>query len=264
MPNVLTTDKQAFSRGRPDWGGHLADELERLVALHDASTIAAVIVEPVATSTGVLAPPAGYLERLREICDAHGILLIFDEVVSGFGRMGAPFATECFNVQPDMVVCAKGLTNGVVPMGAVVVRRPVHDEFMRRSDTGIELFHGYTYSGHPVAAAAGHAALDVYEREGLLHRVPTLSDHWADAIHKLRGLPHVKDIRTIGLVAGLDIEPPHSSSGPQPFDIFVRCFERGLLVRSTADCITLSPPLIVEPSEIDEITDILADVLLSF
>ncbi|RJF78279.1 aspartate aminotransferase family protein [Azospirillum cavernae] len=264
LPHTYDRNRQAFSRGQPDWGGHRAEALERLVALHGASTIAAVIVEPVATSAGVLAPPVGYLERLRGICDAHGILLIFDEVVSGFGRMGAPFAAERFNVLPDMVVCAKGLTNGVVPMGAVAVRRPIHDHFMQGPDTAVELFHGYTYSGHPVAAAAGHATLDIYEREGLLSRVSLIADQWADAVHALRGSPHVADIRSIGLVAGIDIEPAAGRAAPGAFDVFTRCFERGLLVRAAGDCITLSPPLIVQSAEIAQITGILAEVLASF
>lgn len=263
LPHTYDRRHQAWARDEPAWGGHLAEALERLVALHDASTIAAVIVEPVATSTGVLAPPVGYLQGLRRICDTHGILLVFDEVVSGFGRLGAPFATNRFGVLPDMVVCAKGLTNGVVPMGAVVVRRGIHDQFMQVADPGIELFHGYTYSGHPLAAAAGHATLDIYEQEGLYERVAGLASHWADAIHGLRGLPPVADLRTIGLVAGIDLVPAPAGAPTRASLVFQRCFERGLLVRMVGECITLSPPLIVRPDEIDRMAGILGEVLAS-
>ncbi len=253
--------KNAFSRGQPAHGAELADDLETLVALHGAETIAAVIVEPMAGSTGVLPPPVGYLERLRAICDRHGILLIFDEVITGFGRLGAPFATDLFGVVPDLVTAAKGLTNGAVPMGAVFASRGVHDALMHGPDAQIELFHGYTYSGHPVACAAGLATLEIYQAEGLLTRAASLSEPWADAVHGLQGQPHVTDIRTLGLVAGVDLAPRPGAPGARAYDVFVDCFERGLLIRVTGDTIALSPPLIVEPGHIDTIVSILSDAL---
>jgi beta-alanine--pyruvate transaminase len=252
--------KNAFSRGAPAHGAHLADELERLVALHDASTIAAVIVEPIAGSTGVLIPPRGYLQRLREICDRHGILLIFDEVITGFGRTGAPFAAQEFGVTPDLLTVAKGMTNGCVPMGGVLVSKAVYDTFMQGPD-GIELFHGYTYSAHPVACAAGLATLDIYRREGLLTRARTLASKWEDAAHALKGLPHVIDVRNYGLILGLELEPVAGKSGARAFEVFTQCFERGLLVRQTADILALSPPLTVTPAQIDEMFGTLSDVL---
>ena len=236
--------RNAFTKGQPEHGAELADDLERLVALHGAETIAACIVEPVAGSTGVLVPPKGYLERLRAICDANGILLIFDEVISGFGRLGAPFATDFFGVTPDLVCTAKGLTNGTIPMGAVFSARHVHDALMNGPD-GIELFHGYTYSGHPVGCAAGLATLDVYRDEGLLTRAATLSDDWAAAMHDLRGRHRVTDIRTIGLIAGIELESRPGAPGKRAYDVFVDCFARGLLVRVTGDIVALSPPLIL-------------------
>jgi beta-alanine--pyruvate transaminase len=252
--------KNAFSRGAPAHGAHLADELERLVALHDASTIAAVIVEPIAGSTGVLIPPRGYLQRLREICDRHGILLIFDEVITGFGRTGAPFAAQEFGVTPDLLTVAKGMTNGCVPMGGVLVSKAVYDTFMQGPD-GIELFHGYTYSAHPVACAAGLATLDIYRREGLLTRARTLASKWEDAAHALKGLPHVIDVRNYGLILGLELEPVAGKTGARAFEVFTKCFERGLLVRQTADILALSPPLTVTPAQIDEMFGTLSDVL---
>ncbi|MGU3466115.1 aspartate aminotransferase family protein [Methylobacterium sp. C33D] len=248
--------RNAFVKGQPEHGAELAEDLERLVALHGAETIAACIVEPVAGSTGVLIPPKGYLERLREICTKHGILLIFDEVISGFGRLGAPFATDFFGVVPDLVTSAKGLTNGTVPMGAVFASRAVHDALMQGPD-GIELFHGYTYSGHPIACAAGLATLDIYREEGLLTRVADIADDWAAAIHDLRGRKNVVDIRTIGLVAGVELAPRPDAPGKRAYDVFVDCFERGLLTRVTGDIIALSPPLIIERGQIGEIVDIL-------
>jgi beta-alanine--pyruvate transaminase len=252
--------KNAFSRGAPAHGAHLADELERLVALHDASTIAAVIVEPIAGSTGVLIPPQGYLKRLREICDRHGILLIFDEVITGFGRTGAPFAAQEFGVTPDLLTLAKGLTNGCVPMGGVLVSKTVYDTFMQGPD-GIELFHGYTYSAHPVACAAGLATLDLYHREGLLTRAKTLAARWEAAAHALQGLPHVIDVRNYGLILGLELAPLAGKPGARAFEVYRKCFERGLLVRQTADILALSPPLIVTPEQIDEMFGTLSDVL---
>ncbi|HEY8052932.1 MAG: aspartate aminotransferase family protein [Steroidobacterales bacterium] len=252
--------KNAFSRGVPAHGAHLADELERLVALHDASTIAAVIVEPIAGSTGVLIPPQGYLKRLREICDRHGILLIFDEVITGFGRTGAPFAAQEFGVTPDLLTLAKGMTNGCVPMGGVLVSKSVYDTFMQGPD-GIELFHGYTYSAHPVACAAGLATLDIYRREGLLTRAKTLASKWEDAAHALKGLPHVIDVRNYGLIVGLELAPLAGKPGARAFEVYTKCFERGLLIRQTADILALSPPLIVTSEQIDEMFGTLAEVL---
>jgi beta-alanine--pyruvate transaminase len=252
--------KNAFSRGAPAHGAHLADELERLIALHDASTIAAVIVEPIAGSTGVLIPPQGYLKRLREICDRHGILLIFDEVITGFGRTGAPFAAQEFGVTPDLLTLAKGMTNGCVPMGGVLVSKSVYDTFMQGPD-GIELFHGYTYSAHPVACAAGLATLDIYRREGLLTRAKSLAGKWEDAAHALKGLPHVIDVRNYGLILGLELAPITAKPGARAFEVYTQCFERGLLVRQTADILALSPPLIVTAEQIDEMFGTLSDVL---
>jgi beta-alanine--pyruvate transaminase len=260
LPHTHILAKNAFSRGLPEHGAYLADELERLVALHDASTIAAVIVEPIAGSTGVLLPPRGYLQRLREICDRHGILLIFDEVITGFGRTGSPFASEEFGVTPDLITCAKGLTNGCVPMGGVIVKKAIHDAFMHGPD-GIELFHGYTYSAHPVACAAGLATLEIYEREGLLTRAKSLSKAWEDAAHQLRGLPHVIDVRSYGLILGLELEPLAGKVGARGFDVFVKCFDRGVLVRQTGDILALSPPLIIEPSHIAQLFETLSGVL---
>jgi beta-alanine--pyruvate transaminase len=260
LPHTHDLAKNAFSRGAPAHGAQLADELERLIALHDASTIAAVIVEPIAGSTGVLIPPQGYLKRLREICDRHGILLIFDEVITGFGRTGAPFAAQEFGVTPDLLTLAKGMTNGCVPMGGVLVSKAVYDTFMQGPD-GIELFHGYTYSAHPVACAAGLATLEIYRREGLLTRARTLAAKWEDAAHALRGLPHVIDVRNYGLILGLELAPLAGKPGARAFEVYTKCFERGLLVRQTADILALSPPLIVTPAQIDEMFGTLSAVL---
>ncbi|MGB6449768.1 MAG: aspartate aminotransferase family protein [Steroidobacteraceae bacterium] len=260
LPHTHDIARNAFSRGLPEHGANLADELERIVTLHDASTIAAVIVEPIAGSTGVLLPPRGYLKRLREICDRHGILLIFDEVITGFGRTGSPFAAEELGVIPDLITCAKGLTNGCVPMGGVIVKKGVHDAFMQGPD-GIELFHGYTYSAHPVACAAGIATLEIYRREGLLTRAKSLSKAWEDAAHSLRGAPHVIDIRNYGLILGLELEPLPGKVGARGFDVFLKCFERGVLVRQTGDIIALSPPLIIEQAQIEQIFETLRSVL---
>jgi beta-alanine--pyruvate transaminase len=256
--------KNAFSRGEPNFGAHFAEELERLIALHDASTIAAVIIEPIAGSTGVLIPPKGYLKRIREICDKHGILLIFDEVITGFGRTGAPFAAEEFAVTPDILTAAKGLTNGCVPMGAVIVRKAIYEAFMQGPENAIELFHGYTYSAHPTACAAGLATLGIYEREKLLTRAKTaIGKQFEDAAHSLRGLPHVIDVRTYGLIMGLEFESIPGKVGARAFEVYTKCFERGLLTRQTADIIALSPPLIVEPKHIDQIFTTLREVLYS-
>jgi beta-alanine--pyruvate transaminase len=253
--------RNAFVKGQPEHGAELADDLERLVALHGAETIAAVIVEPVAGSTGVLIPPKGYLERLRAICDRHGILLIFDEVITGFGRLGAPFAVDFFGVVPDLVTTAKGLTNGAIPMGAVFASRKVHDALMQGPESQIELFHGYTYSGHPAACAAGLATLSNYQEEGLLTRASEIETYWHNAVHSLKGLPNVTDIRTIGLIAGIELDSRAGAPGSRAYDAFVDCFERGLLIRVTGDIIALSPPLIIETSQIDAIVETLADAL---
>lgn len=254
-------EHNAFSKGQPEWGAHLADELEKIVALHDASNIAAVIVEPVAGSTGVLIPPKGYLQRLRQLCDKHGILLIFDEVITGFGRLGSSFAAEHFDVVPDIIAVAKGITNGTVPMGAVFVRKGIYDTFMNAPDNAIELFHGYTYSGHPLACAAGLATLEVYEEECLFQRANDLADYWQNAVHALKDLPHVIDIRNMGLVAGIELESIPGKPSARAFEAFLRAFEKGLLVRTTGDIIALSPPLIIEKHHIDQLFDILSGVL---
>ena len=253
--------KNAFSRGLPAHGAELADDLERIVALHDASTIAAVIVEPVAGSTGVLIPPVGYLERLRAICDKHGILLIFDEVITGFGRLGSPFAATHFNVTPDLMTAAKGITNGAVPMGAVFARRSIHDVFMNGPEHVIEFPHGYTYSAHPLACAAALGTLETYADEGLLTRGAKMAASFEHAVHSLRESPHVIDIRNIGLVGAIELAPIAGAPGKRAFDIFRDCFERGVLVRTTGDIIALSPPLIVEDSHIDQAISTIADVL---
>jgi len=260
LPHTHDLSRNAFSRGEPEWGAHFADALEGLVALHDKSTIAAVIVEPVAGSTGVLIPPKGYLKRLREICDKHQLLLIFDEVITGFGRLGAPFASHYFDVVPDMITLAKGLTNAAVPMGAVLVRDEIYDAFMKGPD-GIELFHGYTYSGHPLACAAGNAALDIYREEGLFTRGTELAGYWEDALHQLRGLPHVIDVRNLGLVGAVELEPIAGKPTERAVNVFRQAFDKGVLIRTTGDTIALSPPLIVEKGQIDRIADTLRDVL---
>ncbi len=253
--------RNAFSRGVPEHGAELADDLERLVALHDASTIAAVIVEPVAGSTGVLLPPKGYLQRLRSICDKHGILLIFDEVITGFGRLGSPFAAQHFGVTPDMMTVAKGITNGCVPMGAVFVKQQIHDAFMTGPEHLIEFLHGYTYSSHPLACAAAIGTLDTYAEEGLLTRGATMAPVFENALHSLKGLPNVIDVRNIGLVGGIELEPIAGQPGKRAFDVFLECWARGVLIRTTGDTIALSPPLIVESSHIDQIVSTIADVL---
>jgi len=261
LPHTHDLAHNAYTRGEPQWGAHLADELERIVALHDASNIAAVIVEPVAGSTGVLIPPKGYLQRLRDICTRHGILLIFDEVITGFGRLGAPFAAGYFGVQPDIITMAKGLTNGAIPMGAVAARKEVYDTFMQGPDNAIELFHGYTYSAHPVACAAGIATQQIYKRDGLLTRAAEMSAYWTDAVHTLKGLPHVIDLRNLGLIAAIEVEAIPGKPGARGFDIFLRAFEKGLLVRVTGDIVALSPPLIIERPHVDELFEKLAAVL---
>ncbi|MQR01930.1 aspartate aminotransferase family protein [Glaciimonas soli] len=260
LPHTHNLEQNAYSKGQPEWGGHLADDLERIVALHDASNIAAVIVEPISGSAGVFIPPKGYLKRLREICTKHGILLIFDEVITGFGRLGTPFAFDYFDVEPDIVTTAKALTNGTVPMGAVFAKQHIYDTFMD-GPAGIEFFHGYTYSGHPIACAAGLATLDVFENEGVLDHAKSMTGYWEDAVHSLKGLPHVIDIRTIGLIAGIELAPRAGQPGARAFEAFKRAFEDGILIRVTGDIIAMSPPLVLEKTHIDELVGKLATIL---
>lgn len=256
LPATYNREQQAFTKGEPEWGGHLADELENIVGLHDASTIAAVIVEPMAGSTGVLPAPKGYLKRLREICDKYGILLIFDEVITGFGRLGHAFAAERYGVIPDMITFAKGVTSGTVPMGGVITRTHVYDAFMKGPEHAIELFHGYTYSGHPLACAAGLATLDVYRDEKLFERAKTLEPKWCDAIMTLKGLPNVVDIRCVGLTGAIDMAPIDGSPTLRGMKALEHSFfEEGIMIRPAGDTIELTPPLIVSEDEIGEIID---------
>ncbi|MGN6651514.1 aspartate aminotransferase family protein [Trinickia sp.] len=262
LPHTLNIAECAFTRGQPTWGAHLADELERLVTLHDASTIAAVIVEPLAGSTGVLVPPKGYLQRLRDICTKYGILLIFDEVITGFGRLGAPTASEYFGVTPDLLTMAKAINNAAIPMGAVAASRAVHDAVVNAgAGNAIEFFHGYTYSAHPSAAAAAIATLDIYKRERLFERAKELSGAFEDAVHELRNSPHVKDIRNLGLVAGIELESRADAPGARAYEVFLKCFEAGVLVRYTGDILAFSPPLIVDERQIDQIFSTVGDAL---
>lgn len=261
LPHTHLPEQNAFSRGQPEHGANLADELERIVTLHGPETVAAVIVEPMAGSTGVLLPPKGYLQRLRELCTKHGILLIFDEVITGFGRLGSSFAAEHFGVTPDLITTAKGLTNGVIPMGAVLATAEIHDAFMDGPDGMIELFHGYTYSGNPVAAAAGLATLDIYAEEELFQRAADLASYWEDALHSLKGLPHVIDIRNMGLIGAVELEPIAGAPTKRAFQAFLDGYDKGILIRTTGDIIALSPPLIIEKSHIDTLIGTLGDVL---
>ncbi len=257
LPHTYNAAETAFTRGQPAWGAHLADELERIVALHDASTVAAVIVEPMQGSAGVIVPPAGYLERLRSICDRHGILLIFDEVITGFGRLGTAFGAQRFGVQPDMICFAKIVTNGVIPMSGVIVKRGIHDAFMTGPEHAVELFHGYTYSGHPVAAAAAHATLDAIEAEGMFERARTLEPALENAVHALKGEPGVLDIRNIGLAAALDLEPLPGKPGLRALQVFERVLDAGMYVRFTGDTIAVAPPFIATPAEIAALVEAL-------
>jgi beta-alanine--pyruvate transaminase len=250
-----------FTRGQPAAGAELADDLERLVGLHGAETIAAVIVEPLAGSAGVIVPPKGYLERLRAICDAHGILLIFDEVITGFGRLGAATAAERFGVTPDLMTLAKGLTNAAVPMGAVGVRAEIYEAVTEGAAAGIELFHGYTYSAHPLAVAAGTATLQLYADEDLFARAAALEPYWADAVHSLDDAPHVKDVRNLGLVAGIELTARDGAPGKRAAEVFALCFDEGVLVRVTGDIVALSPPLIISRAQIDELVGKIGEVL---
>lgn len=263
MPHTHLPEKNAFTKGEPEHGADLATELERIVTLHDASTIAAVIVEPVAGSTGVLIPPKGYLQKLRDICTKHGILLIFDEVITGYGRLGTPFAAQYFDVKPDMIVTAKGLTNGVIPMGAVFVTAEIHDAFMSGPEHMIEFFHGYTYSGNPIACAAALGTLDTYRDEGLLTRGAKLASYWGDALHSLRDCPHVIDIRNIGLIGAIELAPISGEPTKRAFSAFLKAYESGYLIRTTGDIIALSPPLIITKAQIDELIDGIRKVLIA-
>jgi beta-alanine--pyruvate transaminase len=262
LPSTYNREHQAFSKGEPDWGEHLADDLERIVALHDASTIAAVIVEPMAGSTGVLPTPKGYLRRLRAICDKYGILLILDEVITGFGRLGYAFAAERYGVVPDIMTFAKGITSGTVPMGGVIVRKGIYDAFMRGPEHVVELFHGYTYSAHPLACAAGIATLDLYRDERLFERARALEPLWADAAMGLKGLPNLLDIRCVGLTAGIDLASRPDAVGRRGYEAMEQAFTRhNLVIRIAGDTIALTPPLIVSESEIGEIFGKVADVI---
>ncbi|MCA0961770.1 aspartate aminotransferase family protein [Salipiger bermudensis] len=252
-----------MTRGQPEHGAHLADELERIIALHGAETIAAVIVEPMAGSTGVLLPPKGYLQRLREITAKHGILLIFDEVITGFGRLGSAFAAQHYGVTPDMMTTAKGLTNGVIPMGAVFASGAIHDAFMQGPEHLIELFHGYTYSGNPIAAAAGIATLDTYRDEGLFERCAELAPYWEEALHSLSDARHVIDIRNEGLIGAVELEPIAGHPTKRAFDAFLKAYDKGILIRTTGDIIAMSPPLIISRDQIAQLVDTLRDVLNS-
>ena len=261
LSHTLDIEHNAYSRGLPQWGKHMADQLDSLVALHDASTIAAVIVEPISGSAGVILPPVGYLKRLREICDKNDILLIFDEVITGFGRVGRPFAAQAFDVTPDLMTTAKGLTNGAIPMGAVFAHRRVHDAFMQGPEHLVELFHGYTYSAHPAACAAALATLDIYAKESLLTRAAELAPRWENAVHSLKGLPHVVDIRNYGFIGAVELEPRPGKPATRAFDVFLKCFERGVMVRQTGDTIAMSPPLIIEPAQMARLVEVVGQAI---
>jgi beta-alanine--pyruvate transaminase len=261
LPHTHNLEKNAFTKGQPEWGAHLADELERIVALHDASTIAAVIVEPMAGSTGVLLPPKGYLQRLREITKKHGILLIFDEVITAFGRLGGAFGADVYGVQPDMITFAKGVTSGCVPMGGVLVSTDIFQAFMSGPPGAIELFHGYTYSAHPLACAAGIATLQLYKDEDLFARAARMAPVFEAKLHSLKGANHVIDIRNQGLVGAVELAPRPGAPNARAYEAFVRCFERGLLLRQTGDIIAIAPALIVEEAQIGEIVATLREVL---
>jgi beta-alanine--pyruvate transaminase len=263
LPHTHLPAKNAYCRGEPPHGAELADVLENLVALHGAETIAAVMVEPVAGSTGVLVPPVGYLKRLRDICTKHGILLIYDEVITGFGRLGANFGAERLGVVPDIMTMAKGLTNAAVPMGAVAVRNDIYDAIVTGTGAGIEFFHGYTYSGHPLAAAAAIATLELHRAEDLPGRARALEPYWQDAVHSLKGLPNVIDIRDIGLIGAVELAPRPGKPTQRALDVFRRCFDEGVLIRVTADIIAMSPPLICEKSHVDRLINTLSDALMA-
>ncbi|MBR7794285.1 aspartate aminotransferase family protein [Undibacterium sp. FT147W] len=260
LPHTYNLEKNAYSRGIPEYGTHLAEELDRIVALHDVSTIAAVIVEPLSGSAGVILPPKGYLKRLRELCDKHGILLIFDEVITGFGRMATPFASDFFDVTPDLMTTAKGLTNGVVPMGAVFSKAMIYETLLD-SPAGIEFFHGYTYSGHPLACAAGLASLKVFKEEKVLEHAQSMTTYWEDALHSLKGLPHVIDLRNVGLIGAIELASIPGKVGARAMAVYKQAFAEGVLIRTTGDIIALSPPLVLEKKHIDDLFGKLADIL---
>ncbi len=262
LPETYSAEHQAFSKGQPSWGAHLANDLERIIASNHASTIAAVIVEPFAGSGGVLVPPVGYLERLREITEAHGVLLIFDEVITAFGRLGWGSAAERLGVVPDIICTAKGLTSGTVPMGAVVVQEKIREAFMKGPPTAIEFFHGYTYSGHPLAAAAAHATLDVYENESLFQHVLGLESTWEEGLHALADKPHVIDVRNFGLAGAVELRPQNDAPTERAMAVFREAFDRGLLVRTTGDIVALAPPLVIDKTEIGQMLGILGEVLV--
>ncbi len=261
LPHTHNLAKNAFSKGQPEHGAELADDLLKIIALHDASTIAAVIVEPVAGSTGVLIPPLGYLQKLRKHCTDNGIVLIFDEVITGYGRLGTPFAADYFGVVPDMMVTAKGLTNGVIPMGAVICKKEIHDAFMGAPENTIELFHGYTYSGSPVASAAGLATLETYKEDGLFERGAAIAPYWQEALHSLKGKRHVIDVRNLGLIGGIELEPVAGMPTKRAFSAFLKAYDKGVLIRTTGDIIALSPPLIIEKHQIDQLVETIGDIL---
>ncbi len=252
LPHTHNLEHNAFSRGLPNWGDHLADELENIIALHDPSTIAGVIMEPISGSAGVLLPPKGYLKKIREICTKHEIMLIFDEVICGFGRTGDAFAAKRFDVTPDIITVAKGLTSGTVPMGGVLTRGDIYDTFMTGPESAIEFFHGYTYSGHPLAAAAGCATLDVYAEDDLFNRARSLEDMFADALHSLKDEPYVIDIRNFGLIGAVELTPIEGQPTARAMGIFRDCFDKGLIIRTTGDTVAFSPPLIVKETQIEE------------
>jgi beta-alanine--pyruvate transaminase len=261
LPATYDRGEQAYSQGQPTWGAHLADELQRIVNIHDASTIAAVIVEPVAGSTGVLPPPKGYLDRLRAICDQHGILLIFDEVITGFGRLGAMFAAETYGVTPDLITCAKGLTNGTIPMGAVLAQPKVYEAVTGSVASGPELAHGYTYSGHPVACAAGLATLEIYRSEGLYQRSAEMAPYWENAVHSLKGRPRVVDIRNAGLLAAIELEAVPGEAGKFAQAVHSHCFEAGVMVRAVGESVVMSPPLVIERGQVDQLVSAIGGAL---
>ena len=261
LPHTHDLEHMAFSRGQPAWGAHHADALERIVTLHDPSTIAAVIVEPMQGSAGVIVPPQGYLQRLREICDRHGILLIFDEVITGFGRLGEYFSPDRLDVQPDMITFAKGVTSGVVPLGGVLVSDPIHAAFMQGPEHLVEFFHGYTYSGHPLACAAGLATLAVYDDEGLFARARALEPVLEQAVHALCELPHVIDVRNLGLAAAVELAPRDGEVSKRGLDVFQHCFDHGVMVRYTGDTIAVGPACTASEDDIQQIVGTIAAAL---
>ena len=263
MPHTWDTEHMAFSKGQPEWGLHLADELEKILILQDPSTVAAVIIEPVTGSGGVIVPPVGYLERIREICTKHNVLLIFDEVITGFGRLGSCFAANRFDVRPDMITMAKGLTSAMIPMSAVAFDNSIYDQLMEGPEAMIELFHGYTYSGHPVACAAGIAALDVYEEEGLFDRAKEMEPHFQEAIHSLKGLNQVIDIRNIGLMGAIHFGSDGLPATEFAAKVFQHCYDNNVLVRYSGEFLVLSPSLIVEKEHLDTIADALKAAITS-